>query len=96
MKTKSKNKARNNKPSSTFSTWLKSLSTALNPNITANNIEKNNSDKNEAPVAVLPLPIPSENEKNSKSYEQTTTEQAHTSDFLKTLTWNYRNLRLNI
>ena len=96
VKTKSKNRARNNQAPSTFSTWLKNLTTALYPkNIMANNVEKNNADKNEAPTAVLPLPIPSENEKNSKSYEQTTTEQTHTSDFLKTLTWNCRNLRLN-
>ena len=82
LKTKSKNKARNNQPSPTFFTWLKSLSTALNPNITANNVEKNNADKNEAPVAVIPLPIPLENENPPQSYEQTTTEQANTPDFL--------------
>ena len=95
VKTKSKNRACNNPPSSTFFSWLKSLSTAFNPNIMANNVKKNNVDKNEAPAAVLPLPIPSENKTKPKSYEQTTTEQAHASDVLKTLKWNCRNLRLS-
>ena len=67
VKTKSKNRACNNPPSSTFFSWLKSLSTAFNPNIMANKLRKTTLTRMRPQQRYSPYPSPQKIKQNLKA-----------------------------